>query len=274
MIGYIYRITIVKEDSSLNMYNYIGLHTNTNFNDNYFGSGKIIKDFRKKYGTKYFHKEILDYSNDINELSDLEQYYITMEIHNPKNLNIIYGGGLGNKIAKSSNIGRKLSNESIQKMKETKKRNPRVVTEEERTKKSFDMLGEKNHMYGVNVKDIMDEEQYCQMLLKRSISMKGKMSEDKNPMFNNKIKTEDIINLYDNGKSINEISEILECSYSLVYKRLKKLGRNTKKNIVDKEKVIHLYHKGVPIKKIAVQMGCTRDNIYHIIKSIKNEDIV
>lgn len=73
---------------------------------------------------------------------------------------------------------------------------------------------------------------------------------------------------------VNEISNILGCNYSLVYRRLKELGKNTKKNIVNKEKVLQLYHKGVSTKEIAEQMGCTCGNIYHIVKSAKNEDIV
>lgn len=266
MIGYIYRITIVKENSSLNMCNYIGLHTSDSLEDKYFGSGKIVRDFRKKYGTKYFHKEILDYSDNYDELCELEIYYISMEKYNTKNLNIVNGGTVGNKMARSAHLGRKLSKETIEKIKESKKRNPRIYTKEEKQLISERMTGENNHMYGINVKDIMTEEDYKNMLLKRSKSMEGKMTSEKNPMFNHDISTKDIIKLYDEGKTITEISDILNCSYGLVYNRLKKSNKSTKRKVVNKTKVIELHNQGYSNKDIAEKMNCTPDNIYHIIK--------
>lgn len=52
MIGYIYRITITNKDLKLQGKNYIGLHLSKNFDDKYFGSGRIIRDYRKKAWSK------------------------------------------------------------------------------------------------------------------------------------------------------------------------------------------------------------------------------
>lgn len=42
----------------------------------YLGSGKILKNAIARYGKKNFVKEILAYGNTVNELEDLEKYYI------------------------------------------------------------------------------------------------------------------------------------------------------------------------------------------------------
>ena len=44
--------------------------------DNYLGSGKIIKQAIEKYGKENFVRETLDYAYSRDELSDKEQYYI------------------------------------------------------------------------------------------------------------------------------------------------------------------------------------------------------
>lgn len=44
--------------------------------DSYYGSGLIIKQALKKYGKSNFQKEILFESDNINEINDMEKYYI------------------------------------------------------------------------------------------------------------------------------------------------------------------------------------------------------
>lgn len=54
---------------------YIGQHRTTEENDNYLGSGKILKEAIAKYGKSNFKKEILEYCAD-DELNEKECYYI------------------------------------------------------------------------------------------------------------------------------------------------------------------------------------------------------
>ena len=173
MIGYIYRITIINKESKLQGKNYIGLHLSKNFDNQYFGSGRIIKDYRKKHGQKGLHK------------------------------------------------------------------------------------------------DLMSEEKYKSMLKNRSIAMTGKLVGEKNPSFNKNVKDSDIIKLKNEGCSINEISEKLECNYSLVYARLKNLNIDTNKKIVNKEEVKDLLNKGCSVKETSKLLKCTESRIYQIKRELK-----
>ena len=98
MYGYIYKITIEDQDSKLNGCYYIGRHMSDNINDNYYGSGVIIKDYIKAKGIKNLRKEILcecDSEEELNkkeyeEIGDLyksDSYFI-----NGKCLNMKEGG--------------------------------------------------------------------------------------------------------------------------------------------------------------------------------------
>lgn len=268
MIGYIYRITITNKDSKLQGKNYIGLHLSKNFDDRYFGSGKIIRDYRKRHGQKGLHKEILDFSDDLEELMNLEVYYISMEIGLFNNINIQKGGRLGN-TGVCYRKGYSLSEETRKKISEAKLKNPKIYTPHERKLLSKRFSGKGNPMYGKNVKDLMTEEKYESMLKNRSISMTGKLTGEKNPAFNKNVQDSDIVKLKNKGYSINEISEKLECSYSLVYKRLKNLNINTNKNIVNKEEVKNLLNKGHSAKEISNLLKCTESRIYQIKRELK-----
>lgn len=59
---------------------YIGQHrvANENDNDDYLGSGKLIRRAVKLYGKDNFKKEIIAYRNSLDELNQLEEEYIKM----------------------------------------------------------------------------------------------------------------------------------------------------------------------------------------------------
>lgn len=268
MIGYIYRITIINKESKLQGKNYIGLHLSKNFDNQYFGSGRIIKDYRKKHGQKGLHKEILDFSDDLEELMNLEVYYISMEIGLFNNINIQKGGRLGN-TGVSYRKGYVLSEEIRKKISDGRRKNPRIYTDYEKQLLSKKYSGKGNHMYGKNVKDLMSEEKYKSMLKNRSIAMTGKLVGEKNPSFNKNVKDSDIIKLKNEGCSINEISEKLECNYSLVYARLKNLNIDTNKKIVNKEEVKDILNKGCSVKETSKLLKCTESRIYQIKRELK-----
>ena len=88
---YIYKIT-----NLINGKTYIGQHKYTKLNDNYMGSGILIKQAIKKYGKENFKKEILEKDIPTVELAnDFEQMYILFERAKGKAEYNIAGGGFG-----------------------------------------------------------------------------------------------------------------------------------------------------------------------------------
>ena len=86
----IYKITNLINDKI-----YIGQHTTSNKNDNYMGSGKLIKLAIKKYGIENFTKEILFELNSEKELDLKEKELITTEFCLLDNTYNICEGGFG-----------------------------------------------------------------------------------------------------------------------------------------------------------------------------------
>ena len=156
---YIYRIT-----NKVNGKTYIGQHKYRSLNDNYMGSGKLLKLAKKKYGIENFDKEILEFDIPNVELAnDWEQMYILFERAKGKaEYNIANGGGgtLGvtgywcgkhltseakRKISEAHK-GKKVSEETKRKLSEVWK--GRHHTEEAKHKMSEKAKGENNLMYG------------------------------------------------------------------------------------------------------------------------------
>ena len=139
---YIYRIT-----NLINGKTYIGQHKYKKLDDNYMGSGKLIKLAIKKHGVENFKKEILYSRIQYRETADdMERFAIAKERAIGKaEYNIASGG---NNIG-GWNKGIPASEESKRKNREAhlgKKRGP--LSEETRKKIGEAQKGEKNHMYG------------------------------------------------------------------------------------------------------------------------------
>ena len=96
MFGYIYKTTIKNKESSLDGCYYIGKRQKSEFDKNYYGSGKILKDYKKKYRNKGLHCEILERANSLEELNELEKKYVSKYINDDRNINIASGGIGGN----------------------------------------------------------------------------------------------------------------------------------------------------------------------------------
>lgn len=106
---------------------YIGQDSKNN--PNYLGSGKILKYAIRKYGKENFKKEILGECETIEELNELEKYWINKLNSTNHNIgyNISYGGQIGGMIG-------------LKHSEETKK--------EFSLKRQGKLIGDKNGMYG------------------------------------------------------------------------------------------------------------------------------
>lgn len=107
---YIYKITCTA--GSFKGKFYYGQHTTDNLDDEYTGSGILIRRYFKKYPDKYI-KEIISFHNSQEELNQAEYDIIHPNLNNSLCLNLIEGG-----------TGGALSEISRKKMSESKKGKP------------------------------------------------------------------------------------------------------------------------------------------------------
>lgn len=90
MFYYIYEIK-----NNINNKIYVGIHKTKNLNDNYMGSGKLIKNAIKKYGIKNFCKKILMFCKNYEELLKFEKLIVNESFINNKNTYNLKNGGIG-----------------------------------------------------------------------------------------------------------------------------------------------------------------------------------
>ena len=69
---YTYQIKVVNPNSSLFGAYYFGKHETDNLDDGYFGSSKVLKNYRAKYGTVGLEKTILQYCDSRKTLCEAE----------------------------------------------------------------------------------------------------------------------------------------------------------------------------------------------------------
>lgn len=143
---------IYRTTNLINGKTYVGQHKYKNLDDNYFGSGVLIKQAIKKYGKENFKKEILEANiPNVDLANDFEQMYILFERAKGKaEYNIANGGkGLGSisedtkkKIGdanKISLLGKRQSKETIRKRVE--KNTGKKRSEESKKKTSDNLMG-------------------------------------------------------------------------------------------------------------------------------------
>lgn len=92
MIGYIYKTT-----NKINQKVYIGKHQSSEYDEKYFGSGKILRRAIEKYGLENFSNEIIDTADTDDELNKKEKYYIRhyKELYGEDCYNLASGGDGG-----------------------------------------------------------------------------------------------------------------------------------------------------------------------------------
>ena len=92
MYYYFYKIT-----NLINNKYYYGVHSTNNLNDNYMGSGVILKKAIKKYGASFFKKEILSFFSSKEEMFEYEKNIVNQQLlKDPLNYNLALGGNCGN----------------------------------------------------------------------------------------------------------------------------------------------------------------------------------
>lgn len=100
---------IYKTTCIINNKFYIGKHCTDNMNDEYLGSGLILKRSIKKYGRENFNKEILEFCSNETELSKREKEIVNRNLLNhPLILNIKEGGNGGFVSFEASSKGGKM----------------------------------------------------------------------------------------------------------------------------------------------------------------------
>jgi hypothetical protein len=90
MFHYLYKIT--RADGAY----YIGIHSTSNLDDDYFGSGTRLSASVKKHGKSYHTKEILEWFETREEAEQRESALVTEDtIKDPQCLNLVPGGKRG-----------------------------------------------------------------------------------------------------------------------------------------------------------------------------------
>lgn len=90
MFYYLYEIR-----NNINGKIYIGVHKTKNLNDDYMGSGKIIRDAITKYGINNFTKIIIEYFNNEIDMYNREKEIVTDEFLLREDVYNIRRGGTG-----------------------------------------------------------------------------------------------------------------------------------------------------------------------------------
>jgi hypothetical protein len=81
--------TIYKITNKINQKYYIGMHQTENVNDDYMGSGKLIKKAIKKYGIDNFTKEIIHIFDNEEDMKNKEKELVVI---NEMSYNLCEGG--------------------------------------------------------------------------------------------------------------------------------------------------------------------------------------
>ena len=180
---YIYRIT-----NKINGKTYVGQHKYKDLNDNYMGSGKLIRRAQKKYGMENFEKEILYSRIQYKETADdMEKFAIAKERALGKAEYNIADGGQGGALRKGKtpwNKGKCHSEETKRKISETNKgksawNKGKHLSEEQKKHLSEINTGSNNPNYGRHYKHSEETRQKISDVMKgKSAHNKGKPMSD------------------------------------------------------------------------------------------------
>jgi hypothetical protein len=195
---------IYKTTCKINGKFYIGMHSTSNLEDGYIGSGKRLWNSIRKHGKENHEFKILEFFPDRSSLKNREREIVNEEmLQDPMCMNLQIGGGGGfssdghRKKAQSlggSSTFKLLCNrhrEKLQSDPEYKKRYGQKISES--------ILGERNGFYGKN----HSEETKKQIGIKSSLNQKGQ----KNSQFGTKWITNLVLKRNKKIKSTETIPE-------------------------------------------------------------------
>lgn len=101
---------IYKTTNLINGKIYIGLHSTKDLNDGYLGSGKIVLQAIEKYGKENFKRDILEFCDKREDLSDKEKYWINIYNAISEGYNLREGGlNMSYSVPKNEGTRRKIS---------------------------------------------------------------------------------------------------------------------------------------------------------------------
>lgn len=188
--------SVYKVKNKINGKIYIGVHKTENIDDNYKGSGTIIRHAHKKYGKQNFSKEIIDTFPTKEEAYSLEKALVNKDfISLNTNYNIKIGGEGGWDFVNSNKLNLVGCDEVNAKISASQKARYAagakvwnkglsipghgIKSKNTRIKNGNSFEGENNPMYGKSVKDFMSEDAIQEWGNKISVANKGKIrSED------------------------------------------------------------------------------------------------
>lgn len=105
--------TVYKIINLINNKIYIGVHKTSNINDDYMGSGELIRKAIKKYGKENFQKRILFVTEHKKQAYKLEKLLVTDKFIKESNNYNIKQGGIGGRGSTHSDEERKNSSERM-----------------------------------------------------------------------------------------------------------------------------------------------------------------
>lgn len=227
-------MVIYKTTNLINGKIYIGQDKNNN--PNYYGSGDLIKNAIKKYGKKYFIKEILCVCETIDELNNKEKHYILEYNSTDKNIgyNITIGGTNGTMLhrkhtdetkmkMKNSALGKKKSESHRKNIGLSKKGIPLSNEHKQKISNSNPLKGKKIGSHSIDVRKKISNSKKGK---KASDETKLKMSNShmgiKNHFYGKKhseefmkTKRKKIIQMTINGEFIKEWNSLSDASINL-----------------------------------------------------------
>lgn len=88
---------LYKTTNLINNKYYYSVYSTDNINDGYLGSGTVLRHAFEKYGKENFHREIIKFFDNADDMFQAERETITESMVNDPNCYNIKSGGLGNR---------------------------------------------------------------------------------------------------------------------------------------------------------------------------------